>query len=90
MAWCLTLYHYSINCWALSIFNYCNFDPTSFYNDTLLLSVIQGGHCGGSGFPMYSHMYYFSLSDNLAFSTNSLVTSILLLECAITESAETE
>ncbi len=38
--WCLTLYHYSINCWVLSIFN-C-FTPIPFcYNHTLLSSKGQ-------------------------------------------------
>ncbi len=26
-AWCLTLYHNPIYCWALSIYNYCNLLP---------------------------------------------------------------
>ncbi len=35
---CLTLYYYSIYCWALSIYNYFNFIPIPFYHGHTLLS----------------------------------------------------
>ncbi len=61
-AWCLTLDHYGINCWALSIFNSVNFTLIPFYyNHTLwsydfhsneatncrqMISILK---CGGYG-----------------------------------------
>ncbi len=41
MTWCLTLYHYCINCWTLSIFTYFNFAPILFYYSHTLLSFDQ-------------------------------------------------
>ncbi len=38
MAWCLTLYQYSIYCWALSIYNYSNFIPVPFYHSHTIVS----------------------------------------------------
>ncbi len=42
MAWCLTLYHNPIYCWALSIYNYFNLIPmTLYYSQTLLSYTLK-------------------------------------------------
>ncbi len=38
--WCLTLYHYSIYCWTLSIYNCSNLIAIPFYHNHTLLSYI--------------------------------------------------
>ncbi len=40
MAWCLTLYHSALYCWALSIYNYFNLIPMPLYHSHTLLSDI--------------------------------------------------
>ncbi len=42
MAWCLTLHHNPIYCWALSIYNYFNLIPVPLYHNHTLLPYKVG------------------------------------------------